>query len=122
MNTYEKEIFETEKAFAKLAKEKGLKIAFTTFAADDAVLMRGNKLIKGKKEIGNYFDSLSLKDPQLDWEPELVEASASGDLGYTYGPYTFKWKDSEGKLEEATGIFHTVWRKEPDGKWRYVWD
>ncbi len=122
MNRYEKEIFETEKAFAALAKEKGLKIAFSTFAADDTVLSRENKLIKGKKEIEAYFEKVTLRDVQLSWEPEHIEVAESGDLGYTYGPYSFEWTDDAGKAQKATGIFHTVWRKEADGEWRYVWD
>ncbi len=122
MNKMEKEIFETEKAFAALAKEKGLKIAFSTFAANDAVLSRENKLIKGKKEIEAYFEKMTLRDVQLSWEPEYIEVAESGDLGYTYGPYSFEWTDDAGEAQKATGIFHTVWRKEADGEWRYVWD
>jgi len=122
MKTYEEEIRDTEKAFAALAKEKGLKVAFSTFAADDAVLSRENKLIKGKKEIEAYFDKVTLKNVQLSWEPEYIKVAESGDLGYTYGPYTFKWTDDKGEAQIATGIFHTVWRKDKDGKWRYVWD
>ena len=64
MEKYEKEILETEKAFAKLAKEKGLKVAFTTFASDEAVLLRENKLIRGKKEIEEYFEKQNLENVQ----------------------------------------------------------
>ena len=122
MGKYEKEIFETEKAFAALAKEKGLKVAFTTYAADDAVLMRENKLIKGKKEIAAYFDKQNLEGVQLEWAPDFINVAASGDLAYTYGSYRFEGPGENGEIREATGIFHTVWRKEPNGEWRFVWD
>ena len=122
MNKVEKEIFETEKAFAALAKGKGLKVAFTTFASDDAVLMRGNELIRGKKEIEAYFENQTLKNVQLDWAPDFISVAASGELGYTYGQYQFEGTDIDGKTLNATGIFHTVWRKEASGEWRFVWD
>ena len=31
-------------------------------------------------------------------------------------------KDSTGKTNENRGAFHTVWKKQKDGSWRYVWD
>lgn len=122
MNKHEEEIFKTEKAFAAMAKEKGLKIAFTSFAAEGAVLSRENRLIKGKKEIEAYFEKQTLKNVELAWEPEFIRVAESGDLGYTYGPYTFEGTDENGKVHKASGVFHTVWQKEANGEWRFVWD
>ena len=122
MEKYEKEILETEKAFAKLAKEKGLKVAFTTFASEEAVLLRENKLIRGKKEIEEYFEKQNLENVQLDWTPNLIDVAASGDLGYTYGKYNFEGIGEKGQIIKSTGVFHTVWKKEANGEWRYVWD
>ena len=122
MENYEKEILETEKSFAKLAKEKGLKVAFTTFASEEAVLLRENKLIRGKKEIEEYFEKQNLENVQLDWTPDLIDVAASGDLGYTYGQYKFEGPGEKGQTIKSTGVFHTVWKKEANGEWRYVWD
>ena len=122
MEKYETEIFETEKAFAQLAKEKGLKTAFLTYASDEAVLSRDNTLIKGKEAIAAYFDKQTLHDVSLEWEPDFVQAAASGDLGYTYGKYTFAATDPSGQAITGNGYFHTVWKREASGEWRYVWD
>lgn len=116
------EIRNAEIAFAKLAGEKGLKEAFVTFASDEAVLLRGKNLIKGKKAIAEFFENQTYQNVRLKWRPDVIEVSASGDLGYTYGPYLFQATDEAGITVEDRGVFHTVWRKEPDGKWRYVWD
>jgi ketosteroid isomerase-like protein len=43
--------------------------------------------------------------------------SQSGDLGYTYGTYLMKDGASE-----VRGTYVTVWRKRPDGRWKYVLD
>ena len=122
MEKYKREIRDTELAFAKLAKEQGLKVAFTTYAADDAVINRGDNLIKGIKAIEEYYANQKFLNVSLEWEPEFIEVAESGDLGYTYGPYIFKATDSNGKEISSEGIFHTVWKRQANGEWRYVWD
>lgn len=116
------EILTTEKAFAAMAKKEGLAAAFAYFAAEDAIINYKDNLIKGKNDIKAHYSNKKYDDATLDWTPEFVDASASGDLGYTYGNYTFIKKDSTGKTETFKGIFHTVWKKQADGTWRFVWD
>jgi ketosteroid isomerase-like protein len=120
--TYRKEILKTEEAFAEMAKEQGLKKAFTKYAADNAVLKRGNDLIIGKKAIEEYYANYQYRDAELQWQPDYIDVSESGDLAYTYGRYTFKAILQSGEVLQDTGIFHTVWKRQPDGQWRYVWD
>lgn len=119
---YKTEILNTEIAFAKMAKDQGVQKAFSKYASNEAVLKRGNKLIKGRQAIIEYFDNQTLKDVKLEWEPDFIDVSVAGDLGYTYGGYNFEATDSTGNIIKDKGIFHTVWKKEEDGKWRYVWD
>ena len=122
LQSLKNEIIETEKAFAQMAKDKGVSPAFTYFAADDGVLMRNNQIIEGKAEMEAYFAKQTLEDVKLEWEPDFVDVSESGDLAYTYGKYTFSARDTSGQLIESKGIFHTVWKKQPNGEWRFVWD
>ena len=72
-----------------MTKEVGLKEAFLEFAAKSAVLNRNGKIIKEKQQIAPYFDSQTLQNVSLDWEPEFVEDAKAGDMIYTYGPFTF---------------------------------
>jgi ketosteroid isomerase-like protein len=118
-----KEITDTEHAFAEMAKTEGIPKAFTTFAADDAVLLRNNSLIKGKEEFkASFAKRFSSGNVSLSWAPDFVDVSASGDLGYTYGKYVFTSTDSLGNSTSNEGIFHTVWKRQADGKWKFVWD
>lgn len=119
---YKAEIREAEKAFARHAKEKNVKAAFLAFGAEDAVLLRGNKLIRGKKAIAEYFNNQTLQNIRLEWEPDFIYVSESGDLAYTYGEYQFSATDNTGKAIADSGYFHTVWKRQPDGTWRFVWD
>lgn len=118
------EIIETERDFARMADEEGIEKAFLSYAADDAVLMRNNNLVLGKESIRERFQTPGSPSGSvtLSWEPDFVDVSACGDLGYTYGKYTATITDSLGNIQLDSGIFHTVWKRQPDGFWRYVWD
>ena len=118
------EIVKTEKKFSALAQKEGIPKAFMTYAAEDAVLMRKNSLIIGKIAIHENFKNQSenSNEVSLEWEPDFVDVSKSGDLGYTYGTYTYTVTDSVGKTNTKQGVFHTVWKRQANGEWKFVWD
>ena len=118
------EIIETELEFSKMASKEGISKAFLTYAADEAVLMRNNNLIIGIKAIEENFNNKSSASGKatLTWKPDFVDVSSSGDLGYTYGKYTYTIKDTLGNSNINKGIFHTVWKRQVDGNWKFVWD
>ena len=118
---WKKEIVETENAFSYLAGKEGITKAFLTYAADDAVLMRNNKLTIGIDSIHTRL-SRSPSTGILTWAPDFVDVAKSGDLGYTYGKYIFTVTDSAGVANSSEGIFHTVWKRQQDGNWKFVWD
>ena len=116
------EIIKTEKAFEKLAGEEGLIIAFTHYGASDAVINRNDSIHSGLAAIASFYSRPTKGSIQLSWTPDYTDVSESCDLGYTYGKYVFRLTDSTGKTNEFKGIFHTVWKKQKDGTWRFVWD
>lgn len=119
----ENEIFQTEKAFEKMASEKGIAEAFYYFADEKAVIKRENDtLISGKENIRKYYESSDNKNVRVMWTPDFIEVSENGDLAYTYGKYTWNVKKNGGKLVQHKGIFHTVWKRQSDKSWKYVWD
>ena len=123
IDNWKNEILETEQNFAKMASEEGIDRAFLFYAADDAVLMRNNQLVIGKNAIRNHFNNQnSNEDVSLTWEPDFIDVAKFGDLGYTYGKYIFTSTDSNGNKVESNGVFHTVWKRQADGNWRFVWD
>lgn len=118
-----KEIFDTEKAFEKMAADSGIAKAFYFYADEEAIIKRENDtLISGKTNIGKYYNKTDDKNTKVNWTPDFVDVSESGDLAYTYGKYTWQIKDTQGKITKYQGIFHTVWKKQSDGTWKYVWD
>ncbi|MGB5379256.1 YybH family protein [Muriicola sp.] len=124
LQRWKKEILETEQQFAAMAQEKGIPTAFLYYAAEDAVLMRNNSLIIGKTAIVQQFEDQKStgNSPSLSWKPDFVDVSSSGDLGYTYGTFVYTSQDSTGQTNNIEGVFHTVWKRQADGSWRFVWD
>jgi len=120
--SYKSELFEVEKEFCAMAQSEGIQKAFLHFAADSSVILRGDRLLKGKEAIRLHYESVPAKGVKLEWTPDFADVSGSGDLGYTFGKYTFLKTDSTGHMIRSTGIFHTVWRRQPDGHWKFVWD
>jgi ketosteroid isomerase-like protein len=118
-----KEIEQSEKDFLKMSTGNGIKVAFPYYADTDAVVKGNNdSLIKGKNAITHFYASSIFDNASVTWSPDFVDASEDGNFGYTYGKYIWHSKDSTGKVSEFKGVFHTVWKKQKDGSWKYVWD
>lgn len=106
-----------------MAAQKGIAAAFTQYADSNAVIKRKNdSLINGVDAIKNFYIMGDYKQVKLNWSPDFIDASMSGDLGYTYGKYEWVSTDSAGKTQTYKGVFHTVWKKQKAGDWKFVWD
>ncbi len=118
-----KEIFQTEKAFEKMAAEKGIPEAFAYFADSNAVIKREHDtLISGRENIGAHYAKQDLRGVTVTWTPDFIDVSPDGQLGYTYGHYLWKFPVNDSTVQESRGVFHTVWKRMGNGEWRYVWD
>lgn len=123
MEVLKAEIIKTEKEFNEAVKTRGLAEAFYYYADENAVIKRQNDtLIRGKENIRAYYQNPNYLNAELSWSPDFTDVSAGGSIGYTYGKYAWKTKDAEGNISEHKGVFHTVWKKQKDGTWKYVWD
>ena len=104
----------TEIAFAKTMADRD-HAAFASFLADETVFL-GRRTLRGKEEVKTawkaYYDG-----PQapFSWEPDQIQVLDSGTLALSSGPV----RDPSGK---RVGTFNSIWRREPDGKWKVVID
>jgi ketosteroid isomerase-like protein len=106
------EVVEAERSFAAYAQQKGVNAAFHSFIADDGLLFvpepkPGKALLAGRPE----------RPGSLNWWPAYAGMARSGDLGFTTGPFVI-----EGPAGKGYGHFFTIWKKQPDGSWRWVID
>ncbi|MEO9483890.1 MAG: nuclear transport factor 2 family protein [Ekhidna sp.] len=120
---WKQEIMQAETDFAQMAAQDGISNAFRAYAAEEVALKRRNKLVIGKKALFEEYDDLGVNpDVSLTWAPDFIDVSQSGDMAYTYGKYVFSKRDSLGTMQSNTGVFHTVWKRQEDGSWKFVWD
>ena len=110
----------TELAFSKMSEEQGIRPAFMAFIADDGILFRPTA-VKGKEWMLAHPVPESTKRPWLSWYPIVAGVSAAGDLGYTTGPWQFK-DDIKDTNASGFGNFVTVWKRQPNGTWRFAAD
>lgn len=117
------EIINVEKAFEKAVRENGLAEAFYLFADEKATIKRDNNiLITGKENIKKYYLKQDFRNVKLSWSPDFIEVADDASLAYTYGKYNWESTDSNGNISKSSGIFNTIWKKQKDGSWKYVWD
>ena len=109
-----------EQAFSKMAEEKNTREAFMAYIADDGLLFRPGA-VNGKQWMIEHPVPPSDKKPLLAWQPNFAGMSASGDMGFTTGPWESK-PDRNDPTPSAFGHFVTVWKKQPDGSWKWTVD
>jgi ketosteroid isomerase-like protein len=115
-----KQMVETEQAFSRTAEERDTRDAFMMFIADDGLLFRPNA-VNGKKWMQDHPVPPSDKHPLLAWQPAFARVAASGDLGFTTGPWEFK-NDKSDTTPVGYGHFVTIWKKQADGSWKFAVD
>ena len=118
-----KEIIATEKAFEAYCKQHGIANGFYEFADSSAVIkLKNDSMLNGRTSIKNHFDKTVSKNATVTWNADFVGVSEDGTLAYSYGKYIWTVTDSLGKKQDFNGVFHTVWKRQKDGSWKYVWD
>lgn len=109
-----RQVFAAESSFAATLASRDIE-AFASFIAPEAVFF-GKNPIRGRDAVlaawRSYFEGA---DAPFSWKPETVEVLPSGTLALTSGPV----HDANGTL---TNTFTTIWRLDPDGKWRVIFD
>ena len=111
---------DTERAFAKMSEEQGIRPSFMAFIADDGILFRPTA-VKGKQWMTEHPLPPSDKRPLLSWYPAVAGMARAGDMGYTTGPWEYK-SDIHDAKSVAWGHFLTVWKKQADGQWKFAVD
>lgn len=115
-------IVQTDLDFSLLSKEAGMVEAFQKYADARCVLLReGSFPIIGKDEMIEYLNMVPAENLMLIWNPMFAEVSESGDLGYTYGTYEIRMKEEQDEFI-SDGCYVSIWKKQPDGSWKFVLD
>lgn len=114
-------LFDLEARFAKDTLERGGAGFASWFAPDGVALGNGKAPVIGQVAISKSAN-WSPNDYQLTWTPTDAQMGPSGDMGYTWGHFEGRSKDSSGNSVLTSGRYMTIWRKEADGSWKVVLD
>jgi hypothetical protein len=119
---------DAEKAFAAMAAAEGTKPAFLRHMARTALVFDDGRPVNGPAWWKDRPEGSGL----LEWEPAFAEATASGDLGITTGPWDYRPRKEgapPGNRDAASfadpvawGEFLTVWGRARDGEWKFLLD
>jgi len=109
------QVRDAERAFAKTMADRDHN-AFASFVADEAVFFNEADVLRGKTAVAAGWKRL-YEGPRapFSWDPDRVEVLDTGTLALSSGPV----RDPSGK---RVGTFNSVWRREPGGAWKVVFD
>jgi len=114
------DLVNTERAFAKLALERGVRESFIAYFADDGIGFAPHP-----HKVKETFSSSPAPAPRstiaLKWAPVYGDIAQAGDLGWNTGPTVIEDTGPE-KKPTRHGLFFSVWKKQSDGSWRVALD
>ena len=96
-----------------------MKAAFMEYIDSNGVMLRpGYTPLVGAGAI-DYLLQSNDTGFTLSWKPQTAFVSASADMGYTYGIFAL----APSKSDSITfGTYVSIWKKQKDGKWKFVLD
>ncbi|MCY1017970.1 YybH family protein [Pyxidicoccus sp. MSG2] len=115
------EVFAADSAFSEQSARDGMGQAFVTWAAPNAVIPGGPSGLFGHEAIKEGYGPIP-REVSLRWEPKLGGAASSGDMAYTVGRAVSVSPGPDKNPETHYVKYLSVWRRQPDGQWRYVAD
>jgi ketosteroid isomerase-like protein len=110
---------DTEREFATTARSKGIRDSFLEFFADDSIAFTPDPVPARERLLKQTPTPFSVNE--LLWEPRTGDVAASGEIGWLTGPSTFI-DHSKPEATPRYGNYLSVWRKQPDGRWRVFID
>jgi len=115
-------LLNTDRDFATLSLNRGAAEAFRMYLAEDAMQMTsfGEPVVGRDKICQGMTESAGIY--VLDWVPQDGEVAKSGDMGWTWGKFTFYFLNKSGEIKMSYGKYLDVWKKQKDGSWKVVVD
>jgi ketosteroid isomerase-like protein len=110
-----RQVFAAESSFAASMARRDLE-AFAAFLSPEAIFFADTTVLRGKAAVVEGWRRFFVgPDAPFSWKPEVIEVLSSGTLALSSGPV-------HGQSGQEIGTFNSIWRREPDGTWRVVFD
>ncbi len=118
-------LLETDRALAEAysTSDTPLDTVFASFTNDARVLAPDMPMALGWEASREIFANLeALPGYSLTYRPTTADVSSAADLGYTIGTYHMQLPDGDGNVVEIEGKYLSVWKRQPDGRWKIAVD
>lgn len=116
------ELRQAETDFCEQVKRDGLPAGFAANIAADGVMLGLGYADRGAAAVQKVYPE-NKSNVSLTWKPEIIDVAASGEIGYTTGPWELRITPADGATPTVlTGRYMTVWKRQADGKWKFVLD
>lgn len=113
----------TDLAFSEESQEKGLAIAFGTYASNDAIHVSGNGTLTIGREAIIKLMSKFERSFSMKWEPEIIEIDSKQQIGITKGNYQVFSIEENNPLEiVGKGEYLTIWKRSMQNTWKFIYD
>lgn len=109
-------LIHAERSFASYTLSNGIKKGFLQFLDSTGVVFQGLDAVNGMHFHRNAQGSTAV----LNWAPEYAVISASGDFGFTTGPYYLRRSDKDSI--SVRGQYSSVWHINQQGEWKVLAD
>ncbi|HMK27826.1 MAG TPA: nuclear transport factor 2 family protein [Chitinophagaceae bacterium] len=109
-------LIQAEKDFAAWSIAHSTKEAFQKFIDSNSIMFDNGKPVKATE----FWNKREKNAAVLNWQPQYAEISASGDFGYTTGPWTVR--PTKDDTIVARGQYITVWHINKNGEWKFLVD
>ena len=110
-------LLQADRDFAALSVTEGYIEAFYRSSAEEVLLLPPGAGPRSGREDIYKEDSVEGLLGNLDWEPEGGSVALSGDLGWTWGRWTFTVEDKQVYPQQTYGKYVFLWRK-IDREWK----
>jgi len=115
-------MIKTDREFSRMSVKEGAPVAFDAYMAENAIMLRnGTGPLTGRDAINKNFENFP-KNATLKWKPIMAEISQSGDFGFTIGDWELSTVDPNGHEKKGFGNYISIWKKQPDGSWKFIFD
>lgn len=113
-----KSLVDAELAFAKLASDSNVKVAFLANLDTGAIAFLRDSMVHMRP----LWERRPAGKLALTWYPVVARVARSGDLGYTTGPYEAR-PGGAADTSVGHGYYFTIWRRLPgQSRWTAVID
>ncbi len=116
------ELIAADQAFSDAVREEGLTRWASFFTEDGAMIQEGAGEIRGTEALQAATEAAAAAITSFTWTPDRAGVSAGGDLGYTVGHFRTTAIDPDGVEILRTGLYVSIWRRQPDGGWKVEMD